>query len=74
MQMNEDKDGLNKVKEPILHISPLVCGISELSQMMAHFFNLWSKEVEVNTKINVLNEMHTMTLRWHANGAKWENR
>ena len=47
--------------------------ISNLSQMMVHLFNSWSNDVEVNTKIDVLNEIHVMTLRWRAYDAKWEN-
>ena len=47
--------------------------ISNLSQMMAHFFNGWSNDVEVNTKIDLLNEIQAMTPRWRAYDAKWEN-
>ena len=47
---------------PFLHKSPLGFGISSLSQMMAHFFNPWSNEVKLNTKFDVLNEIHAMML------------
>ena len=52
--------GFWMIRMSILQESPLVFCISILSQMMAHLLNVRSNEVKFDTKIDVLNEIHTM--------------